>query len=62
MGEMKRNWTAILMLFLVGAAVGKEGAVIEYKKPSKAELKKKLTPEQFSVVCNAGTEPPFHNA
>ena len=32
------------------------------RKPSKEELKKKLTPEQFEVVCNAGTEPPFHNA
>lgn len=34
----------------------------EYSKPSREELKKKLTPEQFSVVCNAGTEPPFQNA
>ena len=32
------------------------------ERPSKEELKKKLTPEQFNVVCNAGTEPPFHNA
>ena len=34
----------------------------EYTKPSKDELKRILTPEQFSVVCNAGTEPPFQNA
>ena len=34
----------------------------DYKKPSKDDLKKKLTAEQFSVVCNAGTEPPFQNA
>jgi peptide methionine sulfoxide reductase msrA/msrB len=34
----------------------------EYPKPSKDELKKILTPQQFSVVCNAGTEPPFRNA
>ena len=33
-----------------------------YKKPSQEELKKTLTPEQFSVVCNAATEPPFQNA
>jgi peptide methionine sulfoxide reductase msrA/msrB len=32
------------------------------QKPSKEELKKKLTPEQFEVVCNAATEPAFHNA
>jgi peptide methionine sulfoxide reductase msrA/msrB len=31
-------------------------------KPSREELKKKLTPEQFEVVCNAGTEPAFRNA
>ena len=31
-------------------------------KLSKEELKKKLTPEQFNVTCNSGTEPPFHNA
>ncbi len=34
----------------------------EYQRPSDAELKKKLTPEQFEVVCNADTEPPFRNA
>ena len=31
-------------------------------KLSKAELKKKLTAEQYSVTCEAGTEPPFRNA
>lgn len=34
----------------------------DYKKPSEEELKKRLTPEQFNVVCNEGTEPPFQNA
>jgi peptide methionine sulfoxide reductase msrA/msrB len=33
-----------------------------YQKPSREELKKKLSDEQFAVVCNAATEPPFHNA
>jgi methionine-R-sulfoxide reductase len=32
-----------------------------YVKPSTAELKQKLTPEQFEVTQNAATEPPFHN-
>lgn len=32
------------------------------QKPSPEELKKKLTPEQFEVVCNAATEPAFDNA
>jgi peptide methionine sulfoxide reductase msrA/msrB len=31
-------------------------------KLSREELKKKLTPEQFEVVCNAATEPAFRNA
>jgi|GEM_PF-1816885 len=33
-----------------------------FVKPSNAELKKRLTPLQFRVTQNAGTEPPFHNA
>ena len=32
------------------------------QKPCPEELKKRLTPEQFEVVCNAATEPPFQNA
>ena len=31
-------------------------------RPCQEDLKKKLTPEQFDVVCNAATEPPYHNA
>lgn len=33
-----------------------------YPKPSLADLKSKLTPEQFNVACESGTEPPFENA
>ncbi len=35
---------------------------MSYRRPSREELKTKLTPEQFEVVCNADTEPPFRNA
>jgi methionine-R-sulfoxide reductase len=31
------------------------------KKPNEAELRKKLTPEQFRVTQMCGTEPAFHN-
>ena len=40
----------------------RESPVKTYAKPSLDELKKKLTPEQFAVACNADTEPAFHNA
>jgi peptide-methionine (R)-S-oxide reductase len=33
-----------------------------FVKPSTSELRKKLTPEQYSVTCEAVTEPPFMNA
>jgi len=32
-----------------------------YVKPSKEELKKKLTPMQYEVTQNEGTEPPYKN-
>ena len=34
----------------------------DYKKPSEADLKKKLSADQFRVTQECGTEPPFRNA
>ena len=34
----------------------------EYRKPAEAELRRRLTPEQFYVTQEKGTEPAFHNA
>ena len=34
----------------------------QYTKPSDAELKQKLTPEQYRVTQHEGTEPAFRNA
>jgi peptide methionine sulfoxide reductase msrA/msrB len=38
-----------------------EPGMKDYVKPGKEELKKRLTPMQFSVTQDAGTEPPFSN-
>lgn len=34
---------------------------MDYKKPDDAELKKKLTPQQYEVTQHEGTERPFSN-
>ncbi len=34
----------------------------KYHQPSLDELRRILTPNQFQVACNKGTEPAFHNA
>jgi peptide methionine sulfoxide reductase msrA/msrB len=34
----------------------------DFKKPDLAQLKSKLSSEQFAVTQQCGTEPPFHNA
>lgn len=39
----------------------REDKVTEFRKPSPAELKQKLTPMQYHVTQEAGTEPPFRN-
>jgi peptide-methionine (R)-S-oxide reductase len=44
-----------------GAPAAKEPMMTNYTKPSDAELKQKLTREQYRVTQKEGTEPPFQN-
>jgi len=38
------------------------GDMRDFRKPGPTELKEKLSPEQFAVTQQCGTEPPFRNA
>src|SRR5437764_11362886 len=40
----------------------KPSAMNDFKKPEQDQLRKNLTPEQFAVTQQCGTEPPFRNA
>lgn len=44
-----------------GVSPPASNSMTEYRKPSAAELKQKLTPMQYEVTQHAGTEPPFRN-
>lgn len=59
---------ALSALFLAGfsgrgqaATLNSKEAPMSAERPSREELRQKLTPEQFHVICNEGTEPPFRN-
>ncbi|HJQ97471.1 MAG TPA: bifunctional methionine sulfoxide reductase B/A protein, partial [Candidatus Polarisedimenticolaceae bacterium] len=43
------------------AVVPRKGAMTDYAKPTDAELKQRLTPEQYQVTQHEATEPPFRN-
>ena len=44
-----------------GTGGGREGAMTNPSKPSDADLKKRLTPEQYQVTQHEATEPAFRN-
>jgi len=43
-------------------AWGKVGDKGRWQRPTDAEIKRRLTPEQYQVTQEEGTEPPFRNA
>jgi peptide methionine sulfoxide reductase msrA/msrB len=61
------GWIALAIAIPGAAAIAqlaasKEAVVKNPKKPDDAELRKRLTPEQYAVTQECGTEPPFRNA
>ncbi len=76
MTQSKGRLFPLILFFLFGCMQGqstavaataankpkvKGGSMSQYTKPSDAELKKKLTPIQYDVTQNDGTEPAFRN-
>jgi peptide methionine sulfoxide reductase msrA/msrB len=56
---MMKTILFLILLCLPAYALGQQSSFV---KPSRDELKKKLTPEQYSCTQEEGTERPFHNA
>ena len=58
---------AVAALYTVGyaqtpAPTQKGSSMSDFKKPSDAELRARLSPEQYDVTQHEATERPFHNA
>jgi len=56
----KYKIAAFLSLFVLATTAGARD-FMNFKKPSPSELKQKLSPEQFKVTQEDGTERPFKN-
>jgi methionine-R-sulfoxide reductase len=58
--------SALALFATAGGAAAQTAAVrwnpAGFKKPSQAELKRRLTPEQYAVTQQDATERPYHNA
>ena len=67
---MKRSILAVIILSMISMvsceniSAQSNTKILENRKDSKtpAEWKKILTPNQYEIMVNRGTEPPFHNA
>jgi peptide-methionine (R)-S-oxide reductase len=66
---MKRSVLAIIMLSMLAffscqQINAQDSKILQHRRLSKtaAEWKSKLTPNQYEIMVNRGTEPAFHNA
>ncbi|HEY5719343.1 MAG TPA: peptide-methionine (R)-S-oxide reductase MsrB [Gammaproteobacteria bacterium] len=58
---LEQAWGADLKVDYAAYRPGRDGTV-RYRKPDEAELRQRLTPLQYTVTQQEGTEPPFDNA
>jgi peptide-methionine (R)-S-oxide reductase len=58
---MKFVWLSAFIIFLIFASA-LAALVTHYQKPDDQTLKQRLTPMQYYVTQEQGTEPPFNNA
>lgn len=61
LGAMLGAAAAITAAPAIQAQHYSSSTMTNYKKPSDAELRARLTPEQYDVTQKAATETPFHN-
>lgn len=59
---MKKLILIPTMILCTTMIFGVQNSSAQSKKKSAAEWKKTLTPDQFEIMVNKGTEPPYHNA
>lgn len=60
--RMNKIWVVSWLVVFAGtSSLAGDSLMKNGKKPSDAELRKKLTPEQYEVTQHEGTEAPFHN-
>lgn len=58
----RARFISLLIVAMGGAAILLHQAMAQNTETNDGDLRKRLTPEQYNVTKQDGTEPPFHNA